>query len=381
MKITPSPHKNSLFALGLMSGTSADGIDAALLSTDGVRIETFGPTHFVPYPHDIKQKILKAYGRPPGPDIASLEHEITILHGQIVLDLLKIAGLQPSDVDVIGFHGQTLFHKPPRLPGEKGETHVIGDGPLLAKLTQIPVVDQFRLNDIAHGGQGAPFVPLFHQALARDLPKPMAILNIGGVANVTWIGATPEELMAFDTGPGNGLIDDWVREHTDLSWDEGGKIAAHGAIDQKVLDHWLTHPYVSQPIPKALDRQTFKNCLADLKPLSLEDGAATLTAFTVATIEKALSFFPEAPKMWFVAGGGAHNPILLKMLSNRLHVPIHKATDQGWNGDALEAQAFAFLAVRSLKNLPLSLPGTTGAPYPLTGGRLCGISSRDKRRG
>lgn len=356
-----------------MSGTSADGIDAALVQTDGVTIHNFGATHFIPYPSDIKQRILQAYGHRPGAETRTLAHTITELHGQVVLELLKISGLTPSDVDVIGFHGQTLFHKPPRLPGERGETHIIGDGHLLATLTQIPVVDQFRLNDIAHGGQGAPFVPLFHQALAKNLPKPLAILNIGGVANVTWIGREEDHLMAFDTGPGNGLIDDWVREKTGFPWDEGGKIAARGRIDERVLKNWLSHPYFAQPIPKALDRKTFKNCLEDLSAFSLEDGAATLTAFTSATLERAMAYFPEVPKTWIVAGGGAYNQTLLHMLSQQLKAPLHKAGDQGWDGDALEAQAFAFLAVRSLKNLPLSLPGTTGVPYPLSGGRLCEV--------
>lgn len=371
LKTINTHHKTSLLSLGLMSGTSADGIDGALLKTDGLSIKEFGATHFISYPYEIKQDILRTYGQRPGPEIDSLNQRITELHAQIVLELLNIAGLQYSDVDVIGFHGQTLFHKPPRFQGEKGETHSIGDGHLLSALTQIPVVDQFRLNDMAHGGQGAPFVPLFHQALAKGLPKPLAIVNIGGVANVTWIGYKEDHLIAFDTGPGNALIDDWVRVHTGLAWDEEGTLAALGKIDAILLAKWLSHPYFTQPAPKALDRQTFKNCLEDLRAFSLEDGAAILTAFTAATIEKALALFPEMPKMWVVAGGGAHNQTLLDMLSQRLKVPLQKASDQGWNGDALEAQAFAFLAVRSLRNLPLSLPGTTGVPYPLTGGRVC----------
>lgn len=354
-----------------MSGTSADGIDGALIKTDGLTIQEFGETHFLPYPHEIKEEILRAYGRRPGPEMRSLNQRITELHGLLVLELLQNTGLGLTDVDVIGFHGQTLFHKPPRFQGKQGETHSMGDGHLLSALTHIPVVDQFRLNDMAHGGQGAPFVPLFHQALAKDLPKPLAIVNIGGVANVTWIGHKEDQLIAFDTGPGNGLIDDWIRGHTGFAWDEGGRIAARGQIDKILLAKWLSHPYLAQPAPKALDRQTFKNCLDDLVSLSLEEGAATLTAFTAATLEKALALFPEKPKSWIIAGGGAHNQTLLKMLSQRLKAPLHKAQDHGWNGDALEAQAFAFLAVRSLKNLPLSLPGTTGVPYPLTGGRLC----------
>lgn len=362
-----------LHAIGLMSGTSADGIDAALLQTDGVTIHHFGPTHFIPYPEHIKRAILQAYGHPPGPEIGPLARTITDLHSHVVFALLDKAGLHPKDIDLIGFHGQTIFHKPPRLKGERGETHIIGDGHLLASLTRIPVIDQFRLNDIAHGGQGAPFVPLFHQALVKDLPKPLAILNLGGVGNVTWIGEQDDELIAFDTGPGNGLIDDWVQKHTDLPWDEGGKIASLGRVDNTLVAHWLTHPYFTQSPPKSLDRKTFKIFLEDLGPLSFEDGVATLTAFTAATIEKALEHFPHPPTSWLVAGGGAHNTTLLKIMAERLNVPIEKVSVQGWDGDALEAQAFAFLAVRSWKNLPLSLPGTTGVPYPLTGGRVCEV--------
>lgn len=352
--------KNTLLALGLMSGTSGDGIDAALLETDGLTIHRFGPTHFMPYPEEIKKTILNAYGHVPGPKIKPLEQTITELHGEVVKALIQKTGVTP---DIIGFHGQTLYHSPP-------ETHIIGDGHLLARLTRIPVIDQFRLNDIAHGGQGAPFVPLFHQALAKDLPKPLAIINIGGVANVTWIGEE-DDLLAFDTGPGNGLIDDWVRENTGANWDEGGKIAVLGRVNDGLLERWLTHPYFAKLPPKSLDRQTFKVFLDDVHNLPFEDGVATLTAFTAATIEKAFTHFPAKPTACFVAGGGAHNTTLLKMMSDQLHIPIQKARDQGWDGDSLEAQAFAFLAVRSLKKLPLSLPGTTGVPYPLSGGRVC----------
>lgn len=360
-----------LLAIGLMSGTSGDGIDAALLETDGVTIQHFGATHFIPYPDAVKHQILDAYGHPPGPEAESLAQTITELHAQAVAALLDKANLPSSEVDLIGFHGQTLFHKPPRLPGERGETHIIGDGYLLAALTQIPVIDQFRLNDIAHGGQGAPFVPLFHQALATHLPKPLAILNVGGVANITWIGRKEDHLIAFDTGPGNGLIDDWVRTHTGLPWDEGGKIAAQGRVNEELLAQWLAHPYFTQPPPKALDRKTFKVFLENVTLLPFEDGVATLTALTAASVEKTLNHLPAVPTSWLVAGGGAHNTTLLKMMAERLKVSIEIVSHHGWDGDRLEAQAFAFLAVRSLKGLPLSLPGTTGVPYPLTGGRLC----------
>jgi len=366
-----------LWALGLMSGTSADGIDAALIQTDGITVNAFGPTHYVPYPKTLRNQILKAYGRPPGSEETLLERVITEHHADVIFALLEKAQLTPSEVDLVGFHGQTLFHKPPRQKGEIGETHIIADGPLLASLTDIPVIDQFRLNDVAHGGQGAPLVPIFHQALSQDLPKPIAILNIGGVANVTWIGAEEGEMLAFDTGPGNGLIDDWVRENRGLSWDEGGKIAAMGQVNGTILTQWLSHPYFTQEPPKALDRKTFVDCLEDVRSLPFEDGVATLTAFTVACLEKATEHFPQKPLLWLVAGGGAHNPTLLQMIEERLNAQVKKASDKGWNGDALEAQAFGFLAVRSLRNLPLTFPGTTGAPAPLSGGRVSRPFNKD----
>jgi len=352
-----------------MSGTSADGIDAALIQTDGTKVNAFGPTHYIPYPKTLRDQIIKAYGRPPGSQEIVLERIITELHAEVVSALLEKAHMKPPEVDLIGFHGQTLFHKPPRQKGEIGETHIIADGPLLASLTGIPVIDQFRLNDVAHGGQGAPLVPIFHQALSFELPKPIAILNIGGVANVTWIGPGNDEMLAFDTGPGNGLIDDWVRENRGVSRDEGGKIAAMGRVNEMLLTRWLSHTYFMQKPPKALDRITFKDCLEDVRSLSFEDGVATLTAFTVACLERAAEYFPHKAPLWLVAGGGAHNPTLLKMMEERLNTQVQKALDKGWDGDALEAQAFGFLAVRSLRNLPLTFPGTTGAPIPLSGGR------------
>ncbi len=350
-----------LWALGLMSGTSADGVDGALLQTDGTRIFDFGPTHYSPYPHALKNQILNAYGRKAGPETESISHAITHHHADLVLMLLKKTTYK---ADLIGFHGQTLFHKPPL-------TCQIGDGSLLASLTGLPVVEQFRLNDVSHGGQGAPLVPVFHQALAKNLPKPLGIINIGGIANLTWMGHQEEDLLAFDTGPGNGLIDDWIRENTNLSWDEEGKIAAQGQVNEPLLKRWLSHPFFTQKAPKSLDRKTFQPCIEDVKLLPFEDGVATLTAFTAMSFKKAVAHLPEKPLFWIVAGGGTHNLTLLQMTQKYLESDVKKASELGWDNDALEAQAFSFLAVRSVKDLPLSFPGTTGVPFPLTGGRIC----------
>jgi len=354
-----------------MSGTSADGIDAALLQTDGRTVKSFGPTYHKAYPEVLKAAIHQAFGRPPNADTILLEKMVTEQHAEAVFALLKRANLTSEDVDLIGFHGQTLFHKPPQFRGDKGETHSIGDGYLLSSLTGLPVIDQFRLNDIAQGGQGAPLVAIFHQALARDLDKPLAFLNIGGIANVTWLGEKNSDILAFDTGPGNALMDDWVRNYCDIPWDEDGKIAAKGTVHEDIVRKWLSYPYFSQTLPKSLDRQCFHSSLADVAEIPFEDALATLTAFTAATLQKALHFFPEEPKLWVISGGGAHNTTLIRMIREGVRGEVKRASELGLNGDALEAQAFAFLAVRSLRKYPLTFPGTTGVARPLTGGRLC----------
>ena len=357
--------------MGLMSGTSADGIDAALIRTDGKKVEEFGSTCSLPYPPQLKKEILKAYGLPPTRDNRNLDCAITAKHTEIVKVLLETAKMKPEDIEVVGFHGQTIFHKPPQKKGEIGETHQIGEGALLAKLTGIPVVEQFRLNDMKHGGQGAPLVPVFHHALVANLPKPLSILNIGGVGNITWIGEKDTDLIAFDTGPGNALIDDWVRMHTNLHMDEGGKIAAIGKVDDALLKKWLSHPYFKIPAPKSLDREAFKGFLSDLSSHSLEDGVATLTALTAATIQEASLHVPHTPLHCLVSGGGMHNPSLLKMIEAHLTCSVQPIESYGFAGDFLEAQAFAFLAVRALQGLPLSFPGTTGVSHPVTGGIIC----------
>ncbi|MBY0500727.1 MAG: anhydro-N-acetylmuramic acid kinase [Alphaproteobacteria bacterium] len=362
--------KKNLRAIGLMSGTSADGIDAALIETDGTTIQHLGPSCFIPYSKALKKTILSFYGKRPGLHVKALSISLTENHAEAVFTLLDKAQITHESIDVIGFHGQTLFHIPPRGKNEWGETFQIGEGELLASLTKIPVIEQFRINDVAHGGQGAPLVPLYHQALVRDLTKPLLVVNIGGVANVTWVGEGENNLVAFDTGPGNALIDDWVYENKHLPWDEEGQIAAKGKVNESLLYKWLLHPFFAQRPPKSLDRMTFRDCLNDVKTLSFEDGVATLTCFTAVALRKGFDHLPFVPFLCLV-GGGAHNSTLLKMIETRCGIRLKKTSELGWDGDALEAQAFGFLAVRSLKNLPISLPGTTGVPYPLIGGKLC----------
>jgi len=348
-------------AIGLMSGTSLDGIDAALIRTDGVdRVET-GAFLFIPYEPGFRDRLRAVLGGKG--DVAAVERDLTDRHADAIHRLLDKAGLAAGAVDLIGFHGHTILHAP-----ERRLTWQIGDGSRLAERTGIPVVNDFRGADVAMGGQGAPLVPIYHRALASGLDRPLAVLNIGGVANVTWLGMGDDEVLAFDTGPGNALIDDWVLRHTGRPYDADGALAAAGRADSAILNRLLAHPYFAARPPKSLDRDAWS---ADAGAgLSLEDGAATLADFTARSIAKALDHLPAAPRRWLVTGGGRRNGTLMRRLADLLDVPVLPVDGLGWDGDALEAQAFAYLAVRSRLGLPLSFPGTTGVPVPLAGGRF-----------
>jgi anhydro-N-acetylmuramic acid kinase len=269
--------------------------------------------------------------------------------------------LQPGRIDVIGFHGQTVFHDPAHK-----FTWQIGDSQALADACGIPVVGQMRVADVQAGGQGAPLLPLYHRALAHELDKPLAILNIGGVSNLTWIGQ--EGILAFDCGPGNALLDDFVLKRTGKPYDEGGALASHGAADMARVKGWLGHPYFSLKPPKSLDRDAWRH--ADVSDLNDADGAATLLEFTVRSIEKGVTLCPAAPLSVHVTGGGRLNAQMMKRLKDIFQCPVAPVEALGWNGDAIEAQGFAYLAVRSLLGLPLTEPGTTGVPKALTGGVL-----------
>ena len=351
-------------ALGLMSGTSMDGIDVALIQTDGHRQVRPGPWLTVPYEAELRRDLAAVVADPDGASVRTLidmSVRITDAHAAAVEAFLARRFLDRARIDMVGFHGHTISHRP-----DQGITRQIGDGARLATAIGIDVVDDFRSADVAAGGQGAPFAPLYHAALAREMDQPVAVLNIGGVANVTYIDG--ETVTAFDTGPGNGLIDDWVAGRTGQPFDTEGRLAASGKVDGAVLAQLLDHPFFELHPPKSLDRHSFT--AAPVSALSAGDGAATLTLFTAEAIARALEHLPAPPKRWLVTGGGRHNRFMMTLLRALLDVPVEPVEAVGWQGDALEAQAFGYLAVRSLRGLPLSLPTTTGVPLPVRGGVL-----------
>jgi anhydro-N-acetylmuramic acid kinase len=368
-------------AIGLMSGTSLDGIDVALIETDGERIRQFGPSAIHPYRAEERALLQQALHdartltqRTARPGIlAEAEKAVTTLHKAAVEVFLAANGLDRGMIDVVGFHGQTVLHRP-----QQRLTVQIGDGKALARELGIPVVYDFRAADVAAGGQGAPLVPVFHRTLAAmlDRPHPIAVLNIGGVANVTVIDGVPDP-FACDTGPGNALIDDFMRARTGVDCDEGGRTAAAGRVDEAAVARVLKHPFFAVPPPKSLDRNDFREWVADqvhIDALGLADGAATLTAITAAAVAAIVGHLPRPPRSWIVAGGGASNPTMLSMLGARLSpATVETAQAVGWDANALEAQAFAYLAVRSLRGLPLTFPNTTGVREPMTGGVLVGV--------
>lgn len=358
-----------IIALGLMSGTSLDGIDLALLKTDGQENIAFGAHMTRPYSPAEREVLLAALAAAPDWETGSSPPEavrqaselVTSCHADAVMQFLSGNQMRADDIDLLGFHGQTVFHDPSR-----GRTEQIGDGAALARLTGIDVVADFRSADMANGGEGAPLVPLYHQALVRklSLDTPVAVVNIGGVANVTWLDGG--QLLGFDTGPGNALIDDWVRQHTGADYDRNGQLAASGHVLTDVLAGWLADAYFDVPPPKSLDRNRFS--INALEQASAADGAATLTAFTALALACAVPHLPSLPKSWIICGGGRHNGELVKTIRMALDGAVMVAEDIGWPGDELEAQAFAWLAVRSRLELPLTLPETTGCRTPTCGG-------------
>ena len=379
--------RTARLAIGMMSGTSMDGIDVAAITTDGVEVTAFGPSITRPY-SDAEKAVLRAAldagptltrrDQRPAP-LAAAERLVTETHAEAFEAFLTATGTDRTSVDVVGFHGQTVFHAP-----ERGLTVQIGDGLALARAIGRPVVYDFRSADVAAGGEGAPLVPIFHAALVAKagLSGSVAVLNVGGVANVTYVGGRRaaagegdrsgdldgSALVAFDTGPGNALIDDFCRARTGVACDIDGRLAAAGRVDEGIVGRLARDPFFARAVPKSLDRNAFSR--AAVEGLSTEDGAATLTAFTAAAVARGLALLPERPETLIVAGGGAHNPTLMAMLGQRTNAEIVPASDLGWSTDGLEAQAFAYLAVRHLAGLPQSFPGTTGVSAPVLGGVL-----------
>jgi len=360
-----------LTAIGLMSGTSLDGVDVALIETDGRRIKAFGPSGYRPYTREernlLRQALAEAVNLPqrdarPG-ILREAERVVTTAHAEAVAAFTAQNRITCEDIDIVGFHGQTVLHRP-----EQKMTVQIGDAAALAKAIHIPVMHDFRAADVAAGGQGAPFVPVYHRALAQSLERegPLVVVNIGGVSNITYIHGA-DTLIACDTGPGNALLDDHMLRTMSQPFDCEGRIAAQGRIDVAWVRRALELPFFAAPPPKSLDRNDFA-ALA-LRGMSPADGAATLTALTAEAIARIVPLLPQVPNSWIVAGGGARNLTMLRMLRERLAPATVEAADAlGWSADAIEAQAFGFLAARGLKGLPLSYPATTGVPIPMTGG-------------
>ena len=360
-------------AIGLMSGTSLDGVDVALIETDGKQVKGFGPTGYRPYTDGerglLRQALTEAVHlsqRDARPGILrETEQAITLAHAEAVRAFIAQNRITAEDIDIVGFHGQTVLHRP-----ERKLTVQIGDAAALAKAIHIPVMHDFRAADVAAGGQGAPFVPVYHRALAQSLGRegPIVVVNIGGVSNITYVDGT-DTLIACDTGPGNALLDDHMFRAFNQPFDCEGRIAGQGSVDVGWIRRALEMPFFRRPPPKSLDRNDFAALrLGDISPA---DGAATLTAFTAEAIARIVPLLPKEPNSWIVAGGGARNLTLLRMLRERLQPATVEAADTlGWSGDAIEAQAFGFLAARGLKGLPLSYPATTGVPMPMTGGLI-----------
>ena len=363
--------------MGLKSGTSMDGIDLAIIRTDGEKAIDFGPRAFVSYNPANRQLIEEALAdagemtersQRPG---ATLEAEklIDSLHAKAVNLFLGDHQMRPEQIDIIGYHGQTVLHRP-----DQKLTVQLGQGARLAKLTGIKVVWDMRANDMAHGGQGAPLIPIYHAALAACLPQdmagqtPVAFVNIGGISNVTLVS---DDLVAFDCGPGNALIDQWVQQHAGVQFDLGGLIAAEGAVLPDLVEKYLSNPYFDKPAPKSLDRNDFLPPSADT--ISLEDGARTLAHVSAAAIVNSLACLVEKPKLAIICGGGRHNREImadLMALGEEVAIRIIVAEEAGFEGDFIEAEAWAYLAVRCLKGLPITFPSTTGVKNPLSGGRI-----------
>ncbi len=353
-------------AIGAISGTSMDGIDVAMIETDGMDRVAPGPSATYGYDPTLRARLLRmaeAADHLSDAELRLLEPDVTAAHAEAILRFMADAAISVTSVAVAGLHGQTVLHRP-----ECRRTVQLGDGAAAAERLRLPVVSGFRLADVAAGGQGAPFAPLYHRALLRGAPGPVMVLNLGGVGNVTFVDG--ETVIAFDTGPASAMLDDFLLRRTGAPFDRDGALAASGRADPALLAAFLADRFFAAPPPKSLDRQDFHKYAATVEALSDADGAATLSAFTIASAAAASAHVPRPAARWLVTGGGRRNLHFLRELRHALGVSVEPIESAGFDGDALEAQAFAYLAVRSLDGLPLSLPTTTGVPYPLPGGRV-----------
>ncbi|WP_171099568.1 anhydro-N-acetylmuramic acid kinase [Ruegeria sp. HKCCD7255] len=350
-------------ALGAMSGTSLDGVDAAVLQTDGHQIHGFGDTGYRPYSDAERAVLRKALGQWHGPDVDAAAELVTFAHAEALSEF--------DQIDLIGLHGQTLAHEP-RGRG----TLQVGDGDGLAQALGVPIVWDFRSDDVAMGGEGAPLAPFFHFACAKWIgaTQPLCFLNLGGVGNLTYIDPSfdgPEAsgaLLAFDTGPANAPIDDLVQARLGQPMDRDGKIARGGAVETGALERFLAEPFFARMPPKSLDRNDFARMVGLVSELPDADAVATLTAMCAAGVAQGMAHCPKPPTRVLVTGGGRHNPVLMEMLRVSLDCPVEPVETVGLNGDMLEAQAFAYLAVRVARGLPTSCPGTTGVSALVGGG-------------
>ena len=356
----------SSLALGIISGTSMDAIDLAVVETDGERHVRAIAGAAYPYPAALKAELVAVLAAPERAEhdlLVDLEEAVTDAFSAAIQRFLGETSLPSGGIGLIGLHGQTILHRP-----ERRFTRQLGDGARMARTLGIDVVNRFRHADIAAGGQGAPLVPLYHAALACELAGPVAVLNLCGVANITYIDG--ETIIACDTGPASALIDDAMRSDFGRAYDEGGAVARSGKVDMTLLARLLDLPFFREPPPKSLDRNAFHARAGLLQALSPADRVATLTAFTIEATAGILAHLPHPPRRWLVAGGGRYNQVIMEGFARRFGVPVEPVEAVGWNGDLLEAECFGYLAVRSRKGLPLSLPTTTGVPAAMPGGEF-----------
>ncbi|MBC7635342.1 MAG: anhydro-N-acetylmuramic acid kinase [Acetobacteraceae bacterium] len=354
-------------AIGVISGTSMDGIDVALLRTDGHAVVEAGAGRTYDYKPDLRAALLALIADPErcaNDPLDSLEDAVSDAHAGAVSQFIQDFAIDRAAVKLVGIHGQTILHRPAQR-----FTRQLGRGERIAKTLGIDVIYRFRHADVAAGGEGAPFAPLYHQALARRLNQPVMVLNLGGVGNVTYIDG--DTILAFDTGPASALLGDFIQRRRGLAYDANGALAGSGRPDPALVANLMAHPYFARPAPKSLDRNDFHAWAQAVDGLSDADGAATFAEFTCASVAAARALVPKPVKRWLVTGGGRHNATFMRRLSEIFAVPVEPVEAVGWHGDFIEAECFAYLAVRSQSGLPLSVPGTTGVAAPMLGGELC----------